>query len=100
MPSHLLNLQNGTPMSTPLVPTPAPSTASRWTVELKVVATTIAVAVVSGVVEVLNQVTADHTLLGPVPAWAQGVILVLVPTAVTFLSGWATKHTPRPDLKG
>lgn len=87
-------------MSTPIAPVPTPSTASRWVVELKVVATTVAVAIVSGIVEVLNQVAADHTLLGPVPAWLQGVVLVLVPTAVTFLSGWATKHTPRPDLRG
>lgn len=86
-------------MSTPPVQ-PAPSTAHRWVVELKVMAMTVAVAVVSGAVELLNQVQADHTLLGPTPAWAQGVIVVAVPTAVTFLSGWAAKHTPRPDIKG
>lgn len=84
-------------MSTPPEP-PAPSTAARWIVELKVVAATIAVAVVSGAVELLNAVEADHSLLGPIPAWGQGLIVVVVPTAVTFLSGWAAKHTPRPDL--
>lgn len=85
-------------MSTPVTPAPAPSVGHRWVVELKVIAATLAATAAGVGVEILNEVQADHSLLGPVPAWAQGLILVLVPPAATFLAGWKAKHTPRPDL--
>lgn len=64
-------------------------------IETKVKAATAASFVVGIVVAVLNGVTADASLLGPLPTWAQSVILALAPAAVTFLSGWQAKHTPR-----
>lgn len=64
-------------------------------VEAKVKAATSATFVVSLVVAVLNAVVADDQLLQPLPAWLQPLIIALVPAAVTFLSGWQAKHTPR-----
>lgn len=64
-------------------------------VELKVKAATSATFVVSLVIAVLNAVVADDSLLQPLPDWLQPIIIALVPTAVTFLSAWNAKHTPR-----
>jgi hypothetical protein len=68
---------------------------TRAKVEAKVWATTAAAFVVSVVVSLLNQAEADHSLLGPLPSALQTVILIVAPTAVTFISGWTAKHTPR-----
>ncbi len=64
-------------------------------VEAKVKAATSATFVVSLVIAVLNGVVADDSLLKPLPAWLQPVVIALVPTAVTFLSSWQAKHSPR-----
>lgn len=72
------------------------STAKRWGIEAKVIAGTAAAAAAGIGAEVLNQVEADHTLLGTLPAWAQGLVLVVVPPLAVFLAGYATAHTPRP----
>lgn len=74
------------------------STATRWVTELKVKAMTAVTALVSIGIAVLNDVQTDNSLLGGVPAFAQGVILAVVPTVVVFLAGWNTAHTPRPDV--
>ena len=85
-------------MSTPDTSPPAPSVATRWAVELKVKAATIAATAAGVGVEILNEVVADHSLLGPVPSWAQGIVLVVIPPAITFLAGWQAKHTPRTEV--
>lgn len=64
-------------------------------VEAKVKAATTASFLVSLVLVVLNAVQADSSLLGPLPIWLQSIVVALVPTAITFLSGWAARHTPR-----
>lgn len=64
-------------------------------VEVKVKAATSATFVVSLLIAVLNAVVADDSLLQPLPAWLQALLITLAPAAVTFLSGWQAKHTPR-----
>jgi len=72
-------------------------TAKRWAIEAKVAASTAASAAFGIGAAVLNNVQADHTLLGPAPAWAQALILTLTPPLAAFLAGYQTKHTPRKD---
>jgi hypothetical protein len=64
-------------------------------VEAKVKAATSATFIVSLVIAVLNGVVADDSLLQPLPAWLQPIIIAVAPAAVTFLSGWQARHTPR-----
>jgi len=64
-------------------------------IEAKVKSATAATFLVSLVVAVLNAVVADDSLLQPLPSWLQPLVIALVPTAVTFLSAWQAKHTPR-----
>lgn len=64
-------------------------------VEAKVKAATSATFVVSLVIAVLNAVVADDGLLQPLPSWLQPLVIALVPAAITFLSGWNARHTPR-----
>jgi len=76
------------------------TTTQRWMVEAKVVAAT---AISTGVgigVAILNDVEADHSLLGGMPAWAQALVLVVVPPVATFLAGYQAKHTPRTVKRG
>jgi hypothetical protein len=71
------------------------STTKRWAIEAKVVASTAASAAAGIVLAVLNDVQADHSLLGSTPAWAQALILVAVPPLAAFLAGYQARHTPR-----
>ena len=71
------------------------STAKRWAIEAKVVAGTAASATAGIGVAVLNDVEADHALLGGTPSWLQALILVVVPPVATFISGYQAKHTAR-----
>ncbi|MDQ0992153.1 holin [Streptomyces sp. V3I7] len=64
-------------------------------IEQKVKAATSATFVVSLLIAVLNTVAADDSLLQPLPAWVQALVLALAPAGLTFLSGWAAAHTPR-----
>lgn len=64
-------------------------------IEKKVTAATAASFAVGIIVAVLNAVTADTSLLGPLPGWAQALVLAVAPAALTFLSGWKAAHTPR-----
>lgn len=64
-------------------------------VEAKVKAATSATFVVSLVIAVLNGVAGDDSLLKPLPAWLQPIVIAVVPAAITFLSGWQASHTPR-----
>lgn len=81
-------------------PDPKPSLWSRWKIELKVIAATAATFVVSLLVAVLNTVENHHELLGSIPGTLQFVILAVIPTTVTFLSGYLAKHTPRVPEDG
>ncbi|MEU6651261.1 holin [Streptomyces sp. NPDC046900] len=66
-------------------------------VEAKVWAATTAAFVASVAVSVLNAVQDNHALLGSLPDPLQTIILIVAPTAITFLAGYAAKHTPRPS---
>lgn len=66
-------------------------------VEAKVWAATTAAFVASVVVSLLNAVQDNHALLGSLPGSLQAIILIVAPTAATFLAGWAARHTPRPS---
>jgi hypothetical protein len=74
------------------------SAITRWKIEAKVAAGTATAAALGIGAAVLNDVEADHTLLGGLPAWAQALALVVIPPVATFLAGYKAKHTPRPDL--
>jgi hypothetical protein len=74
------------------------STAKRWIIEAKVIASTAAAAGFGIGAAVLNEIEADHALLGGTPAWAQALVLVVAPPIVTYLAGYQARHTPRPDL--
>ncbi|OMI38233.1 holin [Streptomyces sparsogenes] len=63
--------------------------------EAKVKAATAGTFLVSLVLAVLNDLNGDAELLAPLPGWLQAVVIALVPTAITFLSGWQARHTPR-----
>jgi hypothetical protein len=71
------------------------ATLQRWKVEAKVIAGTAATGTASVAVAVLNDVEADHRLLGGTPAVLQTLILMVVPPIAAFLAGWKAKHTPR-----
>jgi hypothetical protein len=73
------------------------STAKKWAIEAKVFASTAASAAAGIGIAVLNDVQADHALLGATPAWAQALVLVLVPPLAAFLAGYQARHTPRED---
>lgn len=66
-------------------------------VEKKVTSATLAAVAVGIAVTVLNELPGNAQLLGPLPAWLQGVLTIVVPPLVTFLSGWAARHTPRTE---
>jgi hypothetical protein len=44
---------------------------------------------------ILAAVQSDTRLVGWMPDAVAPFVLALIPTAITFVSGWATKHTPR-----
>jgi hypothetical protein len=66
-------------------------------VEAKVRAASAGSVLAGIAIAVLNAITTDSSLLGPLPAWLQAPILAVVPFAVTFLAGYQAPHNPRPD---
>lgn len=67
-------------------------------IESKVQSTATATLFASVGVAVLNAVAAHSELLGNLPPLAQFVILAALPPATTWLAGYVTPHTPRPDM--
>ncbi|WP_432001640.1 holin [Streptomyces sioyaensis] len=63
-------------------------------VEAKVKAAASVAGVLALVVTVLNA-AAESPLLGDLPPWLQGAILLLAPPLATFYAGWQARHTPR-----
>jgi hypothetical protein len=47
---------------------------------------------------ILGAVQGDLTLVDFLPAWAQAVLVPLIPTAITAVAGFVTRHTPRPAV--
>jgi hypothetical protein len=83
------------PVPEPVPPTPAHRAATAWRIELKVIASTAATFAVSIVLAVLNAVENNHDLLGSTPSVLQTILIIIVPTIATFLSGYMARHTSR-----
>jgi hypothetical protein len=66
-------------------------------IELKVIASAVVTLGVSVGIAGLNAVVADSSLLGPMPAWCQALVLAACPPALSFLAGYQARHTPRSD---
>lgn len=65
-------------------------------VEKKVTAASAATYLAStGLLAILAAVQDNARLVGWLPDSLAPFVLALVPTAVTFVSGWAARHTPR-----
>ncbi|WP_055563592.1 hypothetical protein [Streptomyces atriruber] len=65
-------------------------------VENKVTFATVAAYLAStGLLAVLTAVQSDDRLIGFLPTGIAPFALALIPAAVTFVSGWAAKHSPR-----
>lgn len=51
----------------------------------------------TGLLAMLTAVQDNAGLVGWLPDWLEPFGLALVPTAITYVAGWAARHTPRPD---
>lgn len=71
--------------------------ATHAPIEAKVKSATATALIVGALIEILNAVAADHSLLGPLPPWLQGLILVAAPAAMVLAAGYQARHTPRGD---
>ncbi|MGW4705004.1 holin [Streptomyces sp. NPDC004285] len=70
--------------------------AQNKTIETKVKASTVAAFLAStGLLSMLAAVQDNARLLSWMPDSVSPFVLALVPTAITFVSGWTAKHTPR-----
>lgn len=67
-------------------------------IETKVMSTSLMTLIGSVGVAVLNAVAANSSLLSGLPALAQFIIIAAIPPAVTWLTGYVTPSTARPDL--
>jgi hypothetical protein len=66
-------------------------------VETKVKASTVAAYLAStGLLAVLAALQDDAGLVSGLPDWSEPLVLSPIPALITFVSGWAAKHTPRP----
>lgn len=65
-------------------------------VEKKVTAASVAAYLGStGLLAVLTAVQDNAGLVSGLPDGIEPFVLALIPTALTFVGGWAAKHTPR-----
>jgi hypothetical protein len=65
-------------------------------VEKKVTAATLAAYLAStGLLAILTAIQDNAGLVAGLPDALEPFVLALVPTAITFVGGWAAKHTPR-----
>lgn len=70
-----------------------------WVVEAKVIASTFASAAIGTTIAVLNDVETHNDMLGDLPAPVQAIVLIVIPTVITFMTGWTAKHTSRSDFR-
>jgi hypothetical protein len=65
-------------------------------VEKKVTIATVGAYLGStGLLAILTAVQGDAGLVAPLPDATEPFVLALIPAAITFVGGWAAKHTPR-----
>lgn len=82
-----------------MVTAPQPAPVAKSPVEKKVTWSTVGAYIASLVMlAILNAVGNDNGLISGLPDWLEDILLPLIPAAISFLSGWSAKHTPRPDL--
>lgn len=67
-------------------------------IETKVQATSLVTFGASLGIAVLNAVANNSAMLGHLPPLAQFLILTVAPPTLTFLAGYVSPSTPRPDL--
>ncbi|MER7212439.1 hypothetical protein ABT340_35750 [Streptosporangium sp. NPDC000239] len=76
-----------------------PITTSRPAVEAKVKWATLGTYLGSvAALSVLQAVNSDLSLIAFWPDWLETITVPLIPTAITAVSGFMARHTPRPDL--
>ena len=67
-------------------------------VERKVSAATAAAYLSStGLLAALEEAQDNTQLIGWMPAGLTPFVLALLPAAITFVSGWSAKHSPRSE---
>jgi hypothetical protein len=65
-------------------------------VETKVTAASVAAYLAStGLLATLTAVQDNAGLVSGLPDAVEPFLLALIPTAITFVGGWAARHTPR-----
>lgn len=65
-------------------------------VEKKVTASTLGAYLAStALLAVLTAIQDNSGLIDGLPDVIEPFVLALIPTALTFVSGWAARHTPR-----
>lgn len=74
--------------------------AARGPIEKKVSWATAGTILSTIVVAVLNGTVGNEQLLGSLPGWTQSFLIVVGPSLVTFVSGYMSPHTPRPEVTG
>jgi hypothetical protein len=74
--------------------------SARGPIEKKVTTATLGAFASSVVVAVLNAYVGNEQLLGSTPGWLQTLLIAFGPTAVTFLGGYLSPHTPRSSQDG
>lgn len=68
-------------------------------IEAKVKAATAATYLASAAaLVVVNLVTSDASLLGPLPDALEPFVVSLLPAAAAFLAGYKARHTPRTTV--
>lgn len=88
-------------MVTPQTPGVPDHAATSSKIETKVTAATVGTYLAGVVVLALvNAFTGEENalLLASLPDAIEPFVLPVVPAVVSFIAGWAAKHTPRPDL--
>ncbi|WKX70019.1 holin [Streptomyces sp. XD-27] len=65
-------------------------------VERKVTWATLGGLAAGAAVTLLNATVGDAELMGSLPSALQYAITLVAPPLITFLSGYAAPHTPRP----
>lgn len=76
---------------TTMTPPPATTPGVEW----KVLAATIATYVGSLALTIVVQALQDGSLIAVLPGPASAILAPFVPAAITFITGYLAKHTPR-----
>lgn len=53
-----------------------------------------------GLLAIVEELNGNQELLSFLPVWVEVPLVALLPSLVTFLTGWKAEHTPRPPFRG